>query len=55
MEAEDAGTLPPPEAKVPEEKVRIEAPPEESTCEVEIYALDAALHGKEKIVNFIRQ
>eukprot|EP00808_Paulinella_micropora_P016284 g16185.t1 len=33
--------------------VRIEAPPEESTCEAEIYALDACLHGQEKIANFI--
>eukprot|EP00808_Paulinella_micropora_P017900 g65572.t1 len=31
----------------------MEAPPEESTCEVEIYALDACLHGQEKIANFI--
>eukprot|EP00808_Paulinella_micropora_P013402 g48122.t1 len=30
-------------------------PPEESTCEAEIYAtlMDAALHGQEKIANFI--
>eukprot|EP00808_Paulinella_micropora_P016175 g61041.t1 len=31
----------------------MEAPPEESTCEAEIYALDACLHGQEKIANFI--
>ena len=31
----------------------MEAPPEESTCEAEIYAMDAALHGQAKIANFI--
>eukprot|EP00808_Paulinella_micropora_P020305 g45443.t1 len=39
------GTLPPPEEKMPKGHVRMEAPPEESTCEAEIYALNACLHG----------
>ena len=51
--AEAVGTLPPPEGKIPEGHVRMEAPPEESTCEAEIYALDACLHGQAKIANFI--
>jgi len=51
--AEAVGTLPPPEEKIPEGHVRMEAPPEESTCEAEIYALDACLHGQAKIANFI--
>ena len=53
IEAEDVGTLPPPETRVPEGEIRMEAPPEESTCEAEIYAMDAALHGQAKIANFI--
>jgi len=53
LEAEAMATLPPPEPNVPEGKIRMEAPPEESTCEAEIYALDACLHGQAKIANFV--